>query len=312
MSNLIFAMNTILPLLILISTGYLAKRLKMVSESVIKSVNNLVFRIFLPIMLLRNLMFADSGSVLQPGIFIFIGVGIFLLFGVLFLIIPRIYKDRRGIGVLIQGLGRSNYAIFGIPFVAMLFPDKDISLMSLLTIMIVPQLNTLSAVALEIYSGERVNIRKSLKGIILNPLVIASTIGFILMLINPPVPSFIKTSLNNLSQIASPLALFMLGASLEFKKIVQNKRTLILATITKLAVFPAIFVTLAILAGFREVELAIVLITFGAPTSVSSYTMAEQMGGDGDLAAEIVIFTSVFSIVSVFVSVYILKVLAFI
>ncbi len=307
MDNLIFAFNTILPLLIIIGAGFFVKRLNMIPDTVVKCCNNLVFRVFLPILLMRNLMNTTSEDILSPGIFIFIGISVTLLFVILFIIVPIFSRNRKSTGTIIQGIGRSNYAIFGIPLVTMLFPDHDISLISLLTILIVPLLNTYSAIALVVYTDKRVSLAKSIKSIILNPLVIGSTIGFVLMLIKPPIPAFIDTSLKNLSQVASPLALFMLGASLEFKKIVQNKRTLIITTIAKLIISPVIFITAAILFGFRDIELAAVLISFGAPTSVNSYTMAEQMGGDGDLAGEIVIFTSFFSIFTVFLIIYILK-----
>jgi predicted permease len=52
-------------------------------------------------------------------------------------------------------------------------------------------------------------------------------------------------------------------------------------------------VVAAVLFGFRNEVLVPLLLMSGAPTAVSSYTMAQQMGGDGELAGEIVVFTTV-------------------
>jgi predicted permease len=50
----------------------------------------------------------------------------------------------------------------------------------------------------------------------------------------------------------------------------------------------------------------------GAPTAVSSYTMAQQMGGDGELAGEIVVFTTGVSIITIFIWIFVLKQFMFI
>ena len=70
---------------------------------------------------------------------------------------------------------------------------------------------------------------------------------------------------------------------------------------------PLIFLSLALAAGMRGVALACVFIAFGAPTAVSSFPMAQQMGGDGELAAEVVAVTSTFSILTTFLFVFALK-----
>ena len=71
-------------------------------------------------------------------------------------------------------------------------------------------------------------------------------------------------------------------------------------------------IALGILLGFRNETLVPVMIMFGAPTAVASFTMAQQMEGDGELAAELVVFTSGFAILTIFFWVFVLKQLGFI
>ena len=96
------------------------------------------------------------------------------------------------------------------------------------------------------------------------------------------------------------------------RRVSLSKKQLLMGVMGKLIVAPLVFLSLAVLMGIRGVGLACVFISFGAPTAVSSYPMAQQMGGDGELAAEIVAMTSVFSIVTTFLFIFLLKTMAFI
>ena len=63
--------------------------------------------------------------------------------------------------------------------------------------------------------------------------------------------------------------------------------------------------------GFRDAPLAVLLTVFGAPIAVSSFTMAQQMGGDDKLAGQLVVFSSIFSIGTMFLLIFFLREMAF-
>lgn len=333
MDNLLFAFNTVLPLLLLIGTGLLLRRLGVIPRDLISPLNKLVFYLLLPAMLVKSIINADKNLSISPWIFVYITIGIILMFLILFIVVPIFSKDNRRTGVIIQGIARCNYAIFGLPLAEMLFPDKDISIIALLTIIVAPLLNILSAVTLEVYAAKeaaRVSavenggkaaavkldagkiFKGSMKKIVKNPLVISCLLGFVLLELPFTLPQPVTTSISWLSNAASPIALLILGASLEFKKVAEDKTAIIFSTLGKLVFCPAIFLTVAALLGFRDVTLGAVIIVFAGPTSVSSFPMAEASGADGGLAGEIVVFTSIFSIVSIFGIIFILKALALI
>ena len=79
-----------------------------------------------------------------------------------------------------------------------------------------------------------------------------------------------------------------------------------------LALFPLIAVSIAAMLGMRGVELACMLLAFGSPTAVNSAVMAQQMGSDGDLATEAVVFTTAFSALTMFLFVFALKTLGWV
>ena len=80
----------------------------------------------------------------------------------------------------------------------------------------------------------------------------------------------------------------------------------------KLVAVPLIFLTIGILLGFRGAELVVLLALFGSPAAVSSFIMAQQMDGDGDLAGQLVVLGSLCSIITMFIWIFILKQAAFI
>jgi len=122
----------------------------------------------------------------------------------------------------------------------------------------------------------------------------------------------VDTSVNYLAQIATPLALIVLGGHFDHRKVSGNIKLSVVATVTRLILIPFVAVVGAVLLGFRGYELGAIYILFSAPTAVSSFPMAKSMNSDAELAGQIIIFTTFFSMFTVFVGVYVLKALGLI
>lgn len=312
MENFILSLEIVLPLFIVMAVGYACKRMKLVTETLAKQMNGLVFRVFLPVLLCKNIYTSSLESLINPGVFIFAAVGILVMFFLLMAVVPRIEPDKRKCGAMIQAMFRSNYAYFGIPLVQAIFPQSDTSVASLLVVIVVPLFNVLAVVVLEMFRGGKADPGQIIKKILTNPLIIGSLAGLIILITGIRIPSILQKPIDDLSKVATPLALFLLGASIDFSKTGAHVRQLSLCVLAKLVVFPLAAVLAGALMGMRGVELASLLIIFGAPTAVNSAVMAQQMGSDGDLATEAVVFTTAFSALTVFLFVFALKSLALI
>ena len=168
MNDFLFALNTVLPLLLLMSLGWFCRRIGLLTESLVNGVNQLVFKIFLPVSLCVSVMNTPYDTAISVNAFLLAALGLAADFGILFLLIPRLEKDRKKIGVMIQAMARGNYAFFGIPLVAMLFPGRDTSLASLMVIVTIPVYNILSVVALCVYGEGELRIGKVLLNILKN------------------------------------------------------------------------------------------------------------------------------------------------
>lgn len=311
MDDLLFSLNTVFPLLVMMAVGFTARRVGVIGESAARQINACVFKIFLPLLLCFNIVDTQLGASTDVRTLLYAFVTTLLCFGVLFFATPRLCRDRASCGVLIQGIARSNYAIFGIPLVMMMYPEGDTSIAVLMAAVVVPVFNVLSTVALMVFGGEKGSPWRIVKGVLLNPLILGTLAGFLLWYFRIPIPSLLETPLRSLGSIATPLALFVLGASLDFSKARANIKLLVISVTGRLVVVPLIFLSLAVALGIRDVSLAALIAVYASPTSVSSFPMAQQMGGNGDLAGGQVVFTTVFSILTVFLWVFVLKSLGY-
>lgn len=307
MENLILSFNVVLPLCLCIALGYFLYRINMIEEATQKSMNKLVFRVFLPIYVFNSIYTTDVAKVFDLRLVLLTVLGIVGIFAVLMVLIPRIEKDNAKRGVMVQAIFRSNYVLFGVPIAASLCGEANIGPTSLLVGFVVPIFNVLAVVCLETFRGGKPDYKKMLRGIATNPLIIGSVLGIALNLFNVPLPTGVHKSVTDLGKIATPLSLVVLGAGFRFNAIRGYMRQIAICLTGKLIISPMITVAIGVLLGLRNEMLVPVLAVFGSPIAVSSYTMAEQMEGDGRLAASLVVLTSVCSIVTMFLFIFALK-----
>ena len=303
MENLILSLNVVLPLFITMSLGYFLKSLNMFDNNTLDTMNNITFKSFLPMLLFYNIYKTDLQGVFNLKLMIFSATCVIALY----LIVPLIEKDNKKRGALLQGLFRSNFVIFGIPITESLFGSEKVGVAALLIAVIVPLFNILSVIALETFRGGKPDFRKISIGIIKNPLIIASCLGILTLLLKIKIPTAMEKTISDVSKIATPLSLILLGASFKFDNIKKYLKQTTIAVVGKTILTPCIILPICIMFGYRGVELTTLMIIFAAPTAISSFTMAQQMDSDSDLAGQIVVFTSAFYVVTVFMLIFILK-----
>lgn len=307
MNNLILSINVVAPLFLTIMFGYLIRKINLVDDYTLRRMNNLIFKTFLPMLLFFNIYNTKIEGTLNIKLMIFATSAILISCIGASIIIPFVEKENKKRGVLVQAIFRSNFVLFGLPVVLSLFGDGSVGVTSILIAVIVPMFNFLAVIVLEIFRGGKINFKKIIKGIITNPLIIASILGILMLILKIKIPLILEKTISDMSKIATPLALTVLGGSFKIEKINKNLKQLVIGIIGKLIIVPLIFIPIAIYLGFRNIELASVMIMLAAPVAVSSFTMAEQMEADGELAAQLVVFTSMLSIVTIFIYIFTMK-----
>lgn len=310
MENFLLALNVVLPIFFIMTLGFLLKKIKIVDEHSLNIMNKLVFRVFMSTLLFLNVYNIGDLSALSMDNLKLLGYAFIIILVVLFIAwliyMPKV-KDKRKLSVLIQGVYRGNFVLFGLAIVDSIYGKEGLATVSLLTIVVIPTFNVLAVIILEYYSGREISKLKLLKQVFKNPLIIATLLGisFIVLKVNIPKPAY-KT-LSDISKIATPLAFIVLGAELQFGNMLKNIKYLISVNILRLVGNPLITIGVGKLIGFQGIELVALLSMSACPTAVASYTMAKEMNADGDLAGEIVATTSILSIFTIFCWVLILK-----
>lgn len=323
MNDIIFALNAVLPIILMIIVGYFLKKIKLLEDDVAKKLNTLVFRVFLPIMLFLNVYKIEKFSEIDFT-FVLYAIGItILLFLIGIPVMHVLFKENRQRSVMLQGIFRANYALVGIPLAESLFGSEGSIMASLLSAFIVPVFNILAVICLTIYSAgdKKPSFSGVLKGIAKNPLIQGIFCGLVALLVRSVFVELgidfrisqitpIYKTLQNLSNIATPLSLLVLGARFELSSIPHLKKHIIIATVNRVVIVPLIGISIAIMMNrFTGAQFASFVACFCTPVAVSSVPMSQEMGADSDLMGQIVVWTTVFSAFSIFLASYILKVL---
>ncbi|MBR3252369.1 MAG: AEC family transporter [Erysipelotrichaceae bacterium] len=310
---------------ILMAMGYIFKQIGFFSEAFVRGGMKLCFYVLLSSSLFKNL-YDSSLADLPIKLIVFVLIFILLDFAV-GVIAARILADnKRQKGIIIQGIFRSNFAYIGIPLASMMFTQSELvsttaSRISLLSMFVIPVFNVLSVIALIVFNenkdGEKL-LNKTIRNIAKNPCIISIFLGIMVLLFRSAVPSasfFIKEHLNPIYKVigyfasmSTPLSLILVGASLDFSHSVANIAKLAKIVAIKNLIYPAFVLVVAyLLMDFDGPDYASLVSTFATSTAVASAVMATELDGDGDLASEIVIYTTLFSIFSLLIIIYGLK-----
>ena len=307
MDSLVLSFEAVAPLFLLMMLGYGIKSLKLAKKEHFDVINRLIFKVFLPILLFYNIYKTDIGTVFDGKLILFTEICILLIFGIGYGLVFLFTKENAKRGVMLQGIFRSNFAILGVPLVNYICGGNASGLAALIVAFVVPTFNVLAVITLERFRGGNVKIGKLVKDIITNPLIIGCALGAAFLLLGIKLPTFLESAVSDAASIASPLAIVALGAGFNFSSIKGSIKELTVTVLARLLIVPALVITAAVLLGFRGEALVCLMVVFGAPTAVSSFSMAQQMGGDEELAAQIVVFSSALCLFTLFGWIFLLS-----
>lgn len=308
MENLQICLRAVLPLFLIMGVGYLAKTLHAIERSDIPKLSKLAFRYFMPVMLFYNLYTSDLQHAIQPAALLYTLLGALLVYGLGLAYVLLTEKEDLKKGVKIQGIYRSNTAIVGIPLAAALVGEgNDLGPVVLMVATVVPLFNVLAVITLEAFNGRRPPVKKLVLDILKNPLIIGSAAGLLALLSGIRLPYVLEATVKQISAATNPLLLFLLGAFFEFKGLRRYTKDLTEICLIRLVVVPALLLIPAMLLGFGGAAFAGMIAVFATSTAINSFTMVQQMGGDADLAGNIVVLTSALCPFTMFLWAYLFK-----
>jgi len=327
---LITAVNALFPLIITILLGYFLKCRGFLTKEFLRVGNKLVFNLCLPAMLFVNVYDIAGFASINWDIVLYAIAAFFLVvavgYGITLLTTP--VPERRG--VIWQCTFRSNFGIIGLSLAGALGGEEAVAVAAIVSSFTVPLFNVVSVIALSVFTegGKgKTSVNKIVLNILKNPLILGVAAGLVCLgirelqnaLLGEVVFSiqrdttFLYKVLNNLKTMCTPLALLVLGGQFEFSAVRGLLKEIVSGTLSRTVIAPLIGIGCAILVtahtdwlacGINEYPALIAM--FGSPVAVSSAVMAGNMGSDEQLATQLVVWTSILSIFTIFAQVCIL------
>ena len=293
------AVQVVVPMAIMVCIGVIMRICKVADAATMKKVDNMIFKVFMPTLSFYNIHKTDFSKLNTIG-YILYGVAVLMvLFLIAMTVVPKYVKPRPTAASYGQAIFRSNYLIFGAAVAESIYGAGNIGIVSLLGAVAVPLFNAQAAILLETARQGTASAKKLLLAIAKNPTVIATVMGLAVNFSGIVLPELVLGVVEDLSGLTTPLSFLSIGVSLSLGA-VSKKGYLTSGILLRLVLIPLVFVAIAVLLGFRGQELCALLILFAAPTAVSSYPMAVAMDADGDFAAQMVAYTTVFCLPTIF------------
>ncbi|MCQ4288695.1 AEC family transporter [Pseudomonas stutzeri] len=287
------------PVFVMLFVGIALKRLGWIDAAFIQTASALVFNATMPTLLFISIIKADLDAALQPSLLIYYVIAtvttFFLAWAWALWRCP--HADR---GVYVQGAFRGNNGIVGLALATSLYGDYGLSLGGVLAGVVILLYNSLSALILAIYSpGARASAGSILLSILRNPLIIGVTAAIPFAYLQIPLPDWLMTSGQYFAQMTLPLALICIGGTLSLSVLRESSGMAISASLMKMVWLPALATAGAWLVGFRGAELGILFLYFASPTASASFVMARAVNANHQLAAIIIVITTLMAALSI-------------
>ena len=316
MDNLVFSLKATMPVFLLMVVGYILRITKIVDEPFADKINGFVFKIALPVLLFEDLATVDFRTAWNGRFVLFCFSATFLSVAAAALV-SLLLKKREERGEFIQAAYRSSAGILGLAFIQNIYGSAGMAPMMIIGS--VPLYNIFAVIVLSAFAPgqeKRVPdgrlIKKTVIGILRNPILIGVILGLVWSALRIPMPSILGSVVSRVGATATPLGLIAMGASFDPKKAGESGKAAVLASAIKLVGFGALFLPIAAAMGFRDQELLAILVMLCSATTVSCYVMARNMGHRGTLTASAVMLTTFFAAFTLTGWIFVLRSLGYI
>lgn len=303
---MIILLNVVFPVFAIILAGFLCGRLGLLSGSSLEGLNKFVYWIALPALLFRAMAAVDLEALLNWS---FIGAyvgGQAITMVVASLAGLWLFKNSAS-EAAINGMNGvyGNTGFLGIPLMLAAFGEVA-TVPTIITVVVNSALVVGVAILfVELGSNQATGVRQLLRDIsgalAKNPMLVAPVAGIAWALTGAPLPLAIDRFCELLGAAAGPCALFAIGMFLVGKPVASGVGEVSCTVFIKLLVQPAL--TWWIASEILEMPpllTAVAVIMAATPTGAGSFVLAQQYGVYVQRTSSVILFSTVFSIVTIF------------
>jgi malonate transporter and related proteins len=309
MENFLIVLSLVIPVFLIVALGYFLKKKGMINDEFVRLSSKIVFSVSLPALIFSEISAIDLKEDVNLWVVVFIYAGTLISFVFSWIAALLFIKQPKDQTVFIQGSFRGNFAIIGLALIVNLYGSPVIGKASIVLAFTIPLYNILSVIALSVplRKEKQMHLGATFLEILKNPLIIGVAAAIPFSLLKIPIHHTISITIEYLAALTLPLALLGIGGFLNFADLKQSSVIASFSTSIKLVVIPLGAALSAYWLGFRGSELGIIFILFACPTAIASFIMAEAMGSNSRLAANILLITTLGSVLTITLGLFILK-----
>lgn len=307
LQNFIICVNAVIPSAIYLAIGITLKLLHVVTDQEVKRFTHFTFIALYPFLMFDNLYGKDISEHMNWSLIIY--VMLFLTFQITssWIFVCKTQPDNYNRGAMIQALFRSNIVLMGLPIAVNLFGKGNVTSVAVILMFVVPTYNIVTVIIFEMFRGGKVDIKGIIKGVFTNPLIVGGIVALVVMGLGLTLPTPVYSTIVSLSDATTPICMILLGASLSLERFESDFSKVATCVIGKIVIFPAIGVFVGVMLGFRGVDLIAIVLQAATPTALASFAMASSMGGNGKLAGEAVVVSTICACFTMPIFLFILK-----
>lgn len=331
LESFLYAFHAVASILIMLVFGYVIGKKGFFDIYTLKKLNAFSFRFTMCALMFRNIYSQTSIRAIQLNSVILVIVSLICITmaGIIAAFCVTRQNNRRG--VVIQAAFRSNYAVIGLLLSKNLYGAEGAAAAISLQAPGVFYYNIAAVICLTIFSDREdrsIDPVGVFKQVATNPMIIGIFAGVLCLIAREFIPrdasgalvfslsrdlDFIYTNITDLANMTTPLVLITLGAQLDFSHMDGMCRELVVCVFMRLFCAPAIgFGSALLLKQIGIVTLTPALVGallgfWGTPMAVAGAIMAEEMGGDGELARQCAVWTTALSTFTLFLWILLLR-----
>ena len=289
-------------LFLIMIIGFICRKNGILNDSGSKTLSAIVVNVANPALVLTAGINKDTG-IQGKDLLITVGlaIGMFAAFIIFAEILVRIMKiEIRQRGAYKAMTVFSNIGFMGFPVISAVYGTEALLYAS---IFLIPYNVLIYTYGINVMSSadKAENNKKEIQwNKIFNIGVIASIITIILYFTGISLPYVLESTITTVSNLTAPLSMIVIGdamANMKIKEILTDKRLLIFSAV-KLLFIPFVGISFLKLFGLSPMLMGVCLIMFSTPVGSMTAMLAQQYGGEYELASKGVAITTLLSVAS--------------
>ncbi|MDC0864929.1 AEC family transporter [Rickettsiaceae bacterium] len=303
---------SVLPIFLIALLGSVIRRKWLSSDEFWRGLEKLLFYVLFPAVLFEYSSKADLGSSEFLRLTIALMISTLVIAVIIVIYQEKEPYDKAQFTSVFQGSTRyNNYIFFALG--AALFGDEGLKVIATISPYLLILTNITAIIAFTHYvpkgSGaltKRKSFMLMVKSIIGNPFVFASIAGVVFNYMDLTLNIAIEKTIQSLADSALAIGILIVGAGIQFRLKQEYLHQVMFTSAIKLALMPVVTFVVLWIMGITGVAKSVGILFSCLPCSSSSYILSRQLGGDPETMSSIITFTTIFSILSLSLLVYIL------